>query len=175
MIMILRMLLAMEIMGFAFLAKTASYLSPTWIENSSPAPGTLDYGTRKSTASLLDYVDADVKKTVLEEDVIAFELGLCWEDGYHVHRTEDPELIKQIVSKVQELEIRLNTASDAAACDAGYELIFVTKDGKKMIPLNDWRLEIRGDHNAVFYELENDDGLWELCHQVYVNGTLVDD
>ena len=174
MLTLLRILLAMGIMGFAFLAKTASYQSPAWIENSAPTPGTVDSGTRKATASLLDYVDEDIKKTVLEKDIIAFELGLCREDGYHVHRTEDQELIKQIVSKVQELEIRLNTASNMAACDAGYELIFITKDGKKMIPLNDWRLEIRGDHYAVFYELENDDGLWELCHQVYEKGTLVD-
>ena len=174
MLTLLRMLLTMGIMGFAFLARTAGDQSPAWTENSAPTPGILEYGTRKMTAPLLDYVDEDIKKTVLEEDIIAFELGLCWEDGYHVHHTEDQELIRQIVSKVQELEIRLDTASDMAACDAGYELIFVTKDEKKMIPLNDWRLEIRGDHYEVFYELANDDGLWELCRQVYENGTPVD-
>lgn len=172
MLTLLRMLLTMGIMGFAFLAKTAGDQSPVQIENS--LPGIMESGTRGDTAPLLDYVDEDIKKTVLEEDIIAFELGLCWEDGYHIHRTEDQELIRQIVSKVQELEIRPDTAGDEAACDAGYELIFLTKDGRKMIPLNDWRLEIRGDHHAIFYELANDDGLWELCQQVYINGTLVD-
>jgi len=55
----------MGIMGFAFLAKTAGDQSPVPIENSRP--GIMESGTRGETAPLLDYVDEDIKKTVLEE------------------------------------------------------------------------------------------------------------
>ena len=44
----------------------------------------------------------------------------------------------------------------------------------QVIQLNEWRFEIRKDNSYVFYKLANDDGLWELCHEVYVHGTKVD-
>jgi len=174
MVKLLRILSTMFLLGFAFMVKIMDAPNSAWVESVDSAPGIVESWT-KNTASLLDYVDEDVKKTLLEEDIVAFELGLCWEDGYHRHRTEDAELIDQITDKVRSLEIRLDSVSDQAACDAGTELIFVTKDGRmQVIQLNEWRFEIRKDNSYMFYELANDDGLWELCQEVYIHGTEVD-
>ena len=174
MITLLQMFLIIVIASFTSMANAADNQSPARVENMTSTPITVK-AVEKYTVSLLDYVDEDTKKALLGEEIVAFELGLCWEDGYHRHRTEDAKLIEQITEKVRALEIRLDSVSDQAACDAGTELIFVTKDGKKqVIGLNEWRLEIRKDRSYVFYELANDDSLWELCHEVYVHGTKVD-
>lgn len=129
----------------------------------------------ESVEPLLEHVDEDVRKALKQGDVCAFELGLCWEDGYHRFRTEDPELVEAIRKKVCDIMVRTDEVTHKYACDCDYELIFVTADGKMhLINLNDWRFEEPTESGATFYELRNDEGLWELCNEVYENGEAVE-
>lgn len=105
MIKLLRILSTMFLLGFAFMVKIMDAPNSAWVESVDSAPGIVESWT-KNTASLLDYMDEDTKNALLGEEIVAFKLGLCWEDGYHRHRTEDAELIDQIVSKVRAMEIR---------------------------------------------------------------------
>lgn len=137
------------------------------IEDYAPVPA------REHVVSIQELLDPKAQEVLFgDQKVVAFMLGLGWEDGYHEHFTEDEELVEQLVTEFRKLQVRVDGEEPRYTCDANEAFIFFTEDGNSvMIPFNSYCMEVRRDDgNDRLYHVENMSDFWKLCLRVYDEG-----
>ena len=131
---------------------------------------------KMKTESIKEFLEPDVQEVLFgDQKIVKFVLGLGWEDGYHMHATQDEALISEILTEVRNLRIYTEEDVSGYACDATVDLIFFTKDGiHGAISFNDDRLEIYDENwNSKLYQTEDMSALWKLCLVVYEEGDQI--
>ena len=172
MVMTIQKFLLLGFLGFvfavAFLGKNAGS-GADHIEDYAPAPEQL--------VSIQELLEPEAQEVVFgDQKIVAFMLGLGWEDGYHEHFTEDEELIEQLVTEFRKLQVRVGGEEPDYTCDASEAFYFFTEDGNSvMIPFNSYCMEVRRDDgNDRLYHVENMNDFWKLCLRVYDEGYRMD-